>query len=309
MAIFAVSAVMSASASASYIIEGTEIAESETVEFTGSSQGTKLEGSLAGASLRIGCTESIAPASSTNVLEAFGGSKNKYELRGCTIAENSKGTAVPLTACSVKEPVDAEFTGELGPDEEELIGSGAEETAAEVEIKEASCALHGKYKLKGVESCSILNEEIELTIHHMVCLPVESGLKLGTEASLLFMKPLVALGGGRQGSMRSDLIRLNPSGELHFNNETTEKSVSIINTTRKQVKLPEIAVAPATNFSVNDTVNKCKMNGLNSRATCNVGVKLLAGGAANATLKVKGESINALRRTVTSTVTLALVNP
>jgi hypothetical protein len=181
LAMFAASLAASTPASAhEYLVEGKAI--TEKIEVEGTSQTGKLESTILGSKVSIQCEEDLTREA---FIEEKGKSKGKIEFKNCIVLEFSKGKRVFLTTCEVKEPATAEFTDELVEHSiDEFKPALAEETFVELEIK--TCALKGKYKVKGSQVCAIPEEEFEQVIHHLICTPAGSKLKLGSEAAQLF---------------------------------------------------------------------------------------------------------------------------
>jgi hypothetical protein len=181
LAVFAVSAVASGSASAAHGYwvcreGGTEKytehlckTKSETgkwsylpVELTekykvkGTSGVSKLESEVLGAKIIIECKKDTL----TGEIEKEGKSTGEITFSECSLFENKAYIKTALTACTVPNIVfkytDKLVTGQgPGPEtwgpEDEFNSTGAEETFVEIKLEGASCALKGTYKAKQAE--------------------------------------------------------------------------------------------------------------------------------------------------------------
>jgi hypothetical protein len=191
LAAFAVSAVASASASAThaYLIEQTEITSSEVIE--DDSYASQLEGKVAGLPIYIECSEDL----SSGVIKPKGESTFEIKFSNCFIVENSKGKMVFETACEVKEPIVAAGKDQLIEHSvDEFKGEGTEEKFVEnLEIKGTKCVLNGKYVVKGSQLCATIHAEFEKVIHNLDCTPSGSKLKFAGEAAQFFGEEQVKL--------------------------------------------------------------------------------------------------------------------
>jgi hypothetical protein len=174
-AVFALSATTAATASAAHVfkIEGTEITGTEAIEadsFSG-----KMETTIAGLSVSVQCEEDVT---SGGEIKTKGESKGNIEFKNCFVIKLNKGSREFLTACTVGEPVIAEFKDQLTEHSiDEYKGAGAEETFVELKIKGESCSIKGTYKVKGSQICSTPESEFEKVIHESICTPAGSKLK------------------------------------------------------------------------------------------------------------------------------------
>ncbi len=201
LAVFAVSAAASATASASathvYKIEGTELASgSEAIE--GDSLTGGLETKIAKLNTVLICQEDIVKGE----IKPKGESTAIVEFKNCYLVEkNKEGKKTFLTACSVKEPVEAKANDELTEHSIDVFkGSGEKEKFAEVEIKGEGCALNGKYEVLGSQTCAIPESEFEKAVHSLICTPAGSKLTFGKEAAQLFGEEQVKLKSGKNFS-------------------------------------------------------------------------------------------------------------
>jgi hypothetical protein len=184
LAALTITAIASSSALAhEYLVEGKAIAAGEKVEAVGDTGLQWVETKIGGLPIVQECDEGLG----TGNLEEKGKSTSRSESKNCRIFEINKGKRTYLSACSLKEPVVIEATGELtGVGEDILTGSGKEETFSEFEIKGESCVIKGKYKVKGTQLCTSPLAELEKVLHEGICTAAGSKLKLGTESVRLY---------------------------------------------------------------------------------------------------------------------------
>jgi len=214
LAVFAVGAVASASASAhefltcQKVAAGTgKFAESEciktgapeefewkgiaaAVKVTGTDGVSKFESALAGVKVIIECEESTF----TGELEAAGKSKGKVEFEGCKIFENKNGIKTLLT-CKVA-PITFEFVDEVitgsgfGP-EDEFRPTAANKTKFVI-IKLTGCALESETEVKTAtegkgQVCQLPEAEVGKVGHVVDCSSSGSKeLKFGTEKASFY---------------------------------------------------------------------------------------------------------------------------
>jgi hypothetical protein len=200
-AVFAVSLIIVGTAAASYefFVNGARV--SEDIEISGIAKTVTIETAIASLPISVQCVEGISPPSAENVIKEKGKSEGKIESKNCYLFENREKKKIFLTACGVREALNINFVGELtNADEDALKGSGTEETFAEIELIGSSCVLKGKYKLKGSETCSIVEAEMDKEIHKSICTPSGSSLKQkgepGNEAAQLFITESSSLKSG-----------------------------------------------------------------------------------------------------------------
>jgi hypothetical protein len=195
LAVFAVSAIASASASAHGFWRCKEVAAGtgkyenhecikeggnknwerkalgvgETEGVSGTSGVSKLESKILGKNITIECKKDTF----TGTLEEGGKSRGEVKFKECKV--------VGLAGCEVKEPIEFKFKDLLvGPEpgvEDEFKGEEAEEVFVTIEIK--ICAIKGKYKVKGTQICKLPEAETWKIIHKIECTPAGSKLKLG----------------------------------------------------------------------------------------------------------------------------------
>jgi hypothetical protein len=179
LAVFAVSAVASSTASAAhvYLIEQTELLSSEAIEDQG--QNTKLETRILNISVFIQCQEEL----SSGVIKPKGESTFKIEMKNCYLAENNNGKKVFLPGCTPVEPIIIEGTDQLiehSVDEFKGELKGEKGVFASIELTGEKCVLKGKFKISGAQTCAIPEAEFEKVLHHLICTPAGSKLVFGT---------------------------------------------------------------------------------------------------------------------------------
>jgi hypothetical protein len=185
-AVFAVSAVTASMASAhAFKVEKSEFTTgSEAIE--GDSFSGKLETTIAKLSISLQCEEDVSGPSE---IKPKGESKGSLEFKNCFVVEDKEGKRGFVTTCEVKEPVVAEFKDlltEHSIDEYKGSKEPTKEIFTELELKGASCALKGKYPVKGFQVCATPEAEFEKVIHESICTPAGSKLaqeKEGTEVA------------------------------------------------------------------------------------------------------------------------------
>jgi hypothetical protein len=203
-AMFAMSAVMAATASATHTfkVEGTEITKTEEVEadsFSG-----KLETMVAKLPLAIQCEEDVS--GTELVIQPAGTSTGGINFKNCFVVEFKEGKKGFVTTCTVTEPVEAKFTDQLTEHGVDVYkGSKPLEGFVELELKGASCAIKGKYPVKGSQNCATPEAELNKVIHESICTPSGSKLaqeKEGTEvaAALLYGTEQIKLKSGKSWS-------------------------------------------------------------------------------------------------------------
>jgi hypothetical protein len=179
LAVFAVSAAASATASAAhvYLIEQTELLSSEAVEDQG--QNSKLETKLLGLPIFLQCQEEL----STGVFKPKGESTFRVEFKNCYLVENSNGKKIFLVNCTVAEPIIAEGKDQLiehSVDEFKGEFKGEKGLYTEITIEGAKCVLTSKQKVTGAQVCATPEAEFEKVLHHLICTPAGSKLVFGT---------------------------------------------------------------------------------------------------------------------------------
>jgi hypothetical protein len=196
LAVFAVSAAASATASAAhvYLIEQTELLSSEAVEDQG--QNSKLETKILKIPIFLQCQEEL----STGSIKTKGESTFRIEFKNCYVVENNNGKKVFLVACGVAEPALAEGTDQLtehSVDEFKGELKGEKGVFAELELIGEKCALKGKYKVTGAQVCATPEAEFEKVLHHLICTPAGSKLVFGsgekTEPAQFFAEDQIRL--------------------------------------------------------------------------------------------------------------------
>jgi len=194
LAAFAVSAVVSASASALpalkcgtgtakgewvYCVEGTEIADGTTKGIEGSLTNTaKLGTVVAGTAIKIECTVGTVIASNS-VVEDSGASKGEIQFSTCTV--------VGVEHCFVKEPIVVKFTDQLvgtveaGLAEDEFKPANGLDTGefTTITLKGTECSITGtKLPVTGTQNCKLPGAETEAASHTIECLPGGSNLDI-----------------------------------------------------------------------------------------------------------------------------------
>jgi hypothetical protein len=163
-----------------FLIEGTEITSIETVEGANGFSLQKMEIEIASLKIIKECEEDIG----TGTISAGGKSEGTIEGKNCHLYTQSDGRREALTSCAIKEPLEAKFTGQLiGAGLGEVRGSKLLEGLMEFEVKGASCALKGKYPIKGSEVCASPEAALEKTIHKSICTPAGGKLFLEKEGT------------------------------------------------------------------------------------------------------------------------------
>ncbi len=189
IAVFAFSAVAAASASAhAFFVKGVEVKAEEKFETTGTSSSpiqspAKLQSIVGGVKVVIECESDVFK----DTIEKEGKTTATVKWGGCTVWEIKAGKKTHLTTCKVTEPIEAKnlkdklITGPGGVVEEEFEPETSGGTFTTIEI--TGCALEGKYKVTGIQVCSLPNGEIEGYAHEIVCTPTGSKLKFGAESA------------------------------------------------------------------------------------------------------------------------------
>jgi hypothetical protein len=178
-AVFAVSAATAGTASAAHVfkVEATElgfgsIPATEAIEadsFSG-----KMETTIAKLPVSVQCEEDVSGPSE---IKTGGASKGSLEFKNCFMLENKKGKREFLAACTVQEPVIAEFKDQLTEHSlDEYKGAGAAELFVEIKIKGATCAVASSDSVKGSQVCATPEAEFEKVIHESICTPAGSNL-------------------------------------------------------------------------------------------------------------------------------------
>jgi hypothetical protein len=172
-----------------YAVNEEALETSEAIESVSSTD--KLESKIIGVPVFLACDEGL---SSKSIIEPEGKSENGLQFKNCRLVENTNGKKAFLTACTIKEPVELKFKGELiKSNENALKGSGIEESFAEIKVESEKCALKGTYKIKGSQSCEMPEGELEKLIHEAICSPAGSKLSLGSEAAQFFDNEVLQL--------------------------------------------------------------------------------------------------------------------
>jgi hypothetical protein len=190
LAVFALSAAASATASAAgthqWFINGTLLGSGVKEEVQGNTlpyvQETQFEMTISGLGLHAYCQTTVIPGGDQNVIEggSVGKAKVRLEFDGCAAFDvTGMGVSERLSGCKAGlEPVLAEAEGEL-------INAGVldleGEPIAKFEIvkanaKESSCAIEGKYEIKGSLVCVIPHYGVPLYVHVLECTPGGSSL-------------------------------------------------------------------------------------------------------------------------------------
>lgn len=177
LAVFAVSAGVSASASAhEFFVEGKAVTGTERFEFTSTSGTSTLEAeSLA----IIECKKDT----DKGFLEAKGATIVTIKYTECKVF-GPKKEAEPL--CKVTEPIEVIAADHLTIFEYKLGDLFEPETSAifaTIEITGAECLLKGKYEVTGKQQCKLPEAETEKVTHEVVCEPPGSELHLRTAPS------------------------------------------------------------------------------------------------------------------------------
>jgi len=191
LAVFAVSAVASASASAAnheYFVEGVALGATETV--SGTSAVSKLE---APGLITIEC----ATDSFTGTIEPKGLSTATVKFKTCTV--------VGAATCKVAEPIEFTANNKLTVllNEANVFGPGdlfEPPTGKEfVTITITGCALEGKYVAEGKQQCILPAGETELVKHEIECKPKGSEIHLKAKEAKFTSTETVELSGAKKG--------------------------------------------------------------------------------------------------------------
>lgn len=153
--------------------ETKQLGKNETFEVVGTSGTSTLTGSI----LSIGVTITCLHDTNSSVMEPGGKTKGKATFTGCS--QSGLGAK-----CGVAEPIPLTFTDQLiGTQtklEDEFKAVEPEEVFAIIEIIGSECTSKGKFKVKGTQTCKVLNPEASGTQHELECTAAGSKLKLGT---------------------------------------------------------------------------------------------------------------------------------
>jgi hypothetical protein len=204
LAVFAVGAVASASASATVCEpldkEGEWTWCSAAKEITSPVEGTsgvsKLESEVGGKKLTIECTADTFKGTleDPEPSKLDGASSGEIKFTGCSV--------VGVAKCTVHEPIEFKFKDQLinkpptKPEDEFKPNEG--ETFVEIKIEGAECAIKGTLKVKGTQKCNLdTTFETEQKEHELICTPAGSKLKLGEkEAKFTSTEKVKRVGGG-----------------------------------------------------------------------------------------------------------------
>jgi len=185
LAVFALSAVASASASASqWEIEGIgAITANESIK--GVQNGNQVL-EVAAIGLKITCTKLAV----TGTIELAGASKATLKYSGCT--------AVPV-GCKVAEPITAEVKDQLEgtPVKDKFSENGKPFT--EITLTGTGCGLAGKYKVEGSQVCSLPGAAAFALKQELVCAATGSALKVNGLATTYVGKAKLELSGAHKG--------------------------------------------------------------------------------------------------------------
>jgi hypothetical protein len=229
LAVFAVSAVASASASAALETRGAyvcanvgsggqwknaECSEKEsngkfstkelgTEAVEGTSETSELAGKIGSVRTIIICKKDEFSGS----LLSTGASSGEVKFRECVAEKENEGKRGILVNCKVKVPIEFKFTDQLllntttGIFEDEFKATKSEETFVEITIEETggTCTIKGEYKAKGTQNCELPKATLALVTHEIVCKPEGSNLKLGAEPAKFKSTEKVKLSGGQAG--------------------------------------------------------------------------------------------------------------
>jgi hypothetical protein len=237
LAVFAISAAMSASASAyAYFIEGSEIASTEKVEVNGVGGKSQLESTIASLNVLMTCGEDTATGND----EASGKSKIETKFRRCNLFLNNKGKQEALPSCGVSEPVDFKSLGLVNSGS---LGSGGEdledtfepentesEAFATIELSGEKCTVKGKYAITGTEACGLPEDELAKTIHEIVCTPAESAMELGAEPAYFYYKQSPKQANGKREAVGVSTTNIGFIWKVEGAELGREATKSIINT-------------------------------------------------------------------------------
>lgn len=229
LAVFAITAVASSSASAHEFLvcqeAGTEkytehlcsaksetgkwsfaaIAAGKSFEVEGTSGVSKLEGTIGGQKVIIECSTDVTKVT----LEPAGATKGTITFSGCKIFSVTKGkkTLLKCVVNSVAEAaekikltfLDVLVTGKGGGPEDEFKPAVAEKPFVEIETSGAECALVAKTAVTGTTICQLPEAEVGLVEHEIACSPSGSSLKLGATAAGFFSAAKVKIVGTGAG--------------------------------------------------------------------------------------------------------------
>lgn len=170
LAVFAFSAVASASASAhEFLVEGKAV--TAPVAFTGTSGATIFTFHIGSEKGEFECTGGTM----TGFLEEAGKATNHIEFTKCKV--------IKPASCKIHEPIKFEtknlLVGNEPGVEDEFKPTEAEETL--VTLGFTDCALEKQYKIKGTYTCKLPGVATEAIAHEIACEPSGSKLKFGSE--------------------------------------------------------------------------------------------------------------------------------
>jgi hypothetical protein len=209
LAVFALSAVTSTAASAAthqWIIGGTVLATGSKVEVAGGNIPTQQQQWQV---REVGffwqhytCQREIFPPkgeSSTLIGGTNGKAELIVEMRGCAVFEvNEEGVPVPLANCKVKEPVTAEYKGELTGAGELTLTVKSFKYTLENYAAGLTCATAAKYTVEGTTICPIPHYGVDFYAVVLACGPGGSKPTIKQEGTELteppqFYLPFVAV--------------------------------------------------------------------------------------------------------------------
>jgi hypothetical protein len=187
LAAFALSAVASTTALAGtshvYLIEQTELGAGSnpaTEAIEGKSTSSKVEIEAAGNFLVTLCKSDEIKGE----LKTKGASDFNILFSNCELYDRSFKTGEQefLTACKVKEPVEASGVGEL------ITHSITEfkEFKGALVLEGTLCGFVGKFEITGTQTCSTPEGGFSREIHNLECAPAASSLKLQASPAQFF---------------------------------------------------------------------------------------------------------------------------
>lgn len=153
-----------------------------------------LKSEVMGVKVFITCEEDTF----TGELEAAGASKGEVTFTKCAVL-NEKGKQI--SSCTVKQPIEFKFkdqlVGALGAVEDEFSPAVAGTPFVTITIEGSPCALAGPYEVKGTQKCELPEAGVLKEKHEIVCTEAGSSLKLGVEKATFESTETVKLKSGK----------------------------------------------------------------------------------------------------------------
>jgi hypothetical protein len=166
----------------------TKLLAGETETITDSSGISLLESEVGGVKVLIECDEDI----SSGTLEEAGKTKGTIKFIKCRFFEIKTGAKTLLNACTVKTPIEFEFRDKaivgkgVGPEEEFFPTAANKKLFVSITLEGATCALKGTYEATTTEEnkgifCALPEGWVAKLFHEIVCTSTgDERLKFGT---------------------------------------------------------------------------------------------------------------------------------